>query len=299
MIDPDYILFARVVEAGSLAGAARRLGVSAPLASRRLMRLESRLGVALVHRTTRRMELTSHGSLFYADVARIIAAAEEAEARLTGARRRPAGPLRLTVPTSFGRLHIAPTLQPFLVRHPDVDLTVHLSDAYTDLIAERFDLAVRITSEVGPDLHAVWLADSRRVLCASPAYLARHGVPETLADLEHHELLAAEGQLPWRLSAAGREVVVAGQSSVRTNSSEVVRELALSGVGVALRSLWEVSGELGAGRLVRVLPSVEGSREAGIFAVRPRAAFVSAAVEAFTAHLRDLLQPRPPWDELT
>ena len=92
---------------------------------------------------------------------------------------------------------------------------------------------------------------------------------------------------------------MAGQSSVRTNSSEVVRELALSGVGVALRSLWEVSGELGAGRLVRVLPSVEGSREAGIFAVRPRTPFVSAAVEAFTAHMRDLLQPRAPWDELT
>jgi len=296
MIDPDLVLFVCVVESGSLAAAARRLGISAPMASRRLARLETRFGVTLVRRTTRRLELTAQGEAFHADVLGVMAAVEAAEARLTGSTLAPAGPLRVTAPTSFGRLHIAPSLQAFLERCPRVALTFDLNDAYVDLLAERFDLAIRVTAEVPPALEAERLATSRRVLCASPAYLARRGAPESVDDLRGHDLLAAEGQLPWRLAIDGREQVVAGQSVVRTNSSELVRELALAGVGIALRSLWDVSGDLAAGRLVRVLAKAEGSLDVGIYAVRPRAPFVPPAVAAFTAHLRGILQPHPPWE---
>ncbi len=297
MIDPDITLFAEVVASGSIAGAARRLGISAPMASRRLARLEARHGVALVHRTTRRLELTARGERFYGDVLRLLADAEAAQARLTGDPGAPAGPLRVSAPTAFGRLHIAPSLKTFLDACPRVALTLDLGDAYVDLLAGRYDLAVRITAEVGPGLEAVRLATSRRVLCAAPSYLARRGEPKSVEALQAYDLVAADGQLPWRLSVDGREILLEGRSVVRTTSSEAVRELALAGVGVALRSFWEVGDDLAAGRLARVLPAAQGSLQVGIYVVRPRAAFVSPAAEAFTAHLRRLLHSRPQWED--
>jgi DNA-binding transcriptional LysR family regulator len=295
-IDPDLALFAHVVIAGSIAGAARRLSLSSPMVSRRLARLEARLGVVLVRRTTRRLELTAQGERFYRDVRAILDAVEQAEGRLTGAARTAVGPLRVSAPTSFGRMHVAPLLKPFIERHPKVTVSLDLSDAYVDLLADRIDLAVRITAEVPPGLEATRLATSRRVLCAAPAYVAAHCAPPDIASLRRHRLLSADGSLPWRLSVGGREAVVTGDSAVRTNSSEVVRELAVAGVGIALRSLWDVSGELLDGRLVRILPEVEGSLDVGVYAVRPRAPFTPPAVEAFIAHLRETLGPRPPWE---
>jgi DNA-binding transcriptional LysR family regulator len=295
-IDPDLALFAHVAAAGGIAAAARRIGLSSPMVSRRLARLEARLGVVLVRRTTRRLELTAQGEDFYREVRAILAAVEQAEARLTGAARLPAGPLKISAPTSFGRLHVAPRLKPFLDRHPKVAVTIELSDDYVDLLSERVDLAVRITAELPSGVEATRLATSRRVLCAAPDYIAARGAPETIAELHGHSLLAAAGQLPWRLAREGRELVVNGESAVRTNSSEVVRELAVAGVGVALRSLWDVSRELAAGQLVRLLPEVEGSLDVGIYAVRPRAPFTPPAVEAFIGHLRETLGPTPPWE---
>lgn len=295
-IDPDLALFAHVAAAGSIAAAARRIGLSAPMVSRRLARLEARLGTALIRRTTRRLELTAQGEAFYRDVREILAAIEQAEARLAGVTRIPAGPLKVSAPTSFGRLHVAPALKPFLDRHPRVALTLELSDAYVDLLAERVDLAVRITAELPPGVEAERLATSRRVLCAAPSYVSARGAPADIAELRRHSLLAPGEQLLWRLATNGREVLVSGESVVRTNSSEVVRELTVAGVGIALRSLWDVSGELAAGQLVRVLPQVEGSLDVGVYAVRPRAAFTPPAVEAFVAHLRETLGPIPPWE---
>ena len=298
LIDPDVKLFVRVIEAGSIAAAARRLGISAPAASRRLASLEARLGVMLIHRTTRRLELTAQGEQFYSEVIDILAAADAVQTRLAGSRGVPAGPLRVTAPTSFARLHIAPALKLFLDQWPQVALTLDLSDAYVDLIAGRYDMAVRITAEIGPGLEAERLATSRRVLCAAPDYLAQRGAPQSVQALETHDLLAADGQLPWRLSVGRKELVVSGHSAVRTNSSETVRELAIAGAGIALRSLWEVSGDLAAGRLVRVLPRAEGSLQVGIYAVRPRSSFVAVAVEAFTSHLRRTLPPRAAaWED--
>lgn len=295
MIDLDLLLFERLAETGSLAAAARALGISAPMASRRLARLEARLGVPLAHRSTRRLALTAQGAQFHRDIAALLAGWREAEARLLQAARTVSGPLRISAPTSFGRLYVAPALAGFLAGHPEVDATLELSDGYIDLPAARIDVAIRIAAEIPPDLQAVRLADSRRLLCAAPAYIDAHGEPADLAALDRHRILAADGQMPWRLAAGRRMVTVAGRSHVRTNSSEVVRELALAGAGIALRSLWDVHGELASGRLRRVLPHVEGQQALAIHAVRPRAAAVPAAVSAFIAHMHALMQPVPPW----
>ncbi|WP_293877376.1 MULTISPECIES: LysR family transcriptional regulator [unclassified Sphingomonas] len=294
-LDPDYALFIAVAEGGSLSAAARSLRISPAMVSKRLQRLEGRLGVTLVHRTTRRLALTEAGEGFRGDLGAILAALGEAEARVTGARGIAAGPLRVSAPTSFGRLHVAPHLAAFLTAHPAVELTFDLGDGFVDLLGDRVDCAIRIASAVPPTVVAHRLANSRRILCAAPAYLAAQGMPATVEDLAAHRLLAAAGQMPWRLVAGGRTLQVERDSHVRTNSSEMVRELAIGGVGIALRSLWDVGDALRDGRLVRVLPGWEGSQDVGIYAVHLRSPAVPPAVAAFVAFLRGVVD-EAAWD---
>lgn len=285
MFDPDYALFARVVEAGSLSAAARALSASPAMVSKRLARLEARLGVRLLHRTTRRLALTAAGEAFHRDVAAILHAIAEAEARITGAQDEPAGLLRVSAPTSFGRVHVAPRLDAFLRAHPRVALQFDLSDAYVDLLDGRVDVAIRIAAGIPSSLSAYRLGTNRRLLCASPAYLGAAGVPASIEALRHHRLLAADGQLPWRLVSGRRRASVGAESHVRTNSSEIVRELALAGVGVALRSRWDVADLLAEGRLVPVLPEWEAPGDLAIWAVHPRMPTPPAAVTAFVRFL--------------
>lgn len=296
-MDPDYSLFARIVEAGSLSAAGRALGLSPAMVSKRLARLETRLGVTLVNRTTRRLALTELGARFHEDVVAILAAMRAAEERLTGGLEIARAPLRVSAPTSFGRLHVAPHLKRFLDACPGVELELNLSDAFDDLLDAKIDVAIRITPRLGPGLVARRLATSRRILCAAPAYVEAHGAPVSIAGLRGHRLLAAAGQMPWRLAGpGGRVVLVDGESHVRTNSSELVRELAVAGVGVALRSLWDISRDLAVGRLVRVLPDHEGSADVGIYAVSPKLPRPLPAATAFTEFLATVHAPVPAWE---
>jgi DNA-binding transcriptional LysR family regulator len=292
----DYALFAAVVEAGSLSSAARGLRLAPAVVSKRLARLEQELGAQLIRRTTRKLFLTDVGEAFHERVVAILAAAREAEALVAGRAGIASGRLRVSAPTSFGRMHLAPRLQEFLAAHPAICLEIDLTDSYVDLVAERIDVAVRISPPPDPTLSAHRLAANRRVLCAAPAYLARHGTPRTLGDLAAHRVLAAVGQLPWRLEGPDGTVEFAAESHVRTNSSEVVRELAVGGGGIALRSTWDVAGELKDGRLVRVLAPYEGASQIAVWAVRPRSELVPQNVRAFVAFLEALYSPVPPWD---
>ncbi|WP_449469803.1 LysR family transcriptional regulator [Sphingobium chungangianum] len=286
-MDPDYLLFARAVDAGSLSAAGRILNISPAMMSKRISRLEARLGVRLIHRTTRRLALTEEGASLHRDLVAILDAIHQAEQRVTSRHRSASGRLRISAPTSFGRLHVAPHVGRFLDLHPRVDLELNLSDAYEDLLTERIDVAIRITSDIPLHLEGHHLATNRRILCASPAYLAAHSIPDKIADLPRHRLLAADGQLPWRLVNGRARKLIDGQSHVRTNSSEIVRELALTGVGIALRSLWDVGDLIAEGSLVRVLDSWEGPADLAVHAVHPRAAGRPAAVDAFIGFLRD------------
>lgn len=296
MLDPDYDLFAAIIAAGSISGGARRLAISPPMASKRLARLEQRLGTQLVHRSTRRLALTEAGLMFHEDVRAILSAVAAAEARIAGRRSIVRGVLRVSAPTSFGRLHLAPHLKGFLDAFPDVDLRLDLSDGFTDLVAGRIDVAIRIAPAIDPALTAHRLGGSRRILCAAPVYLAAHGDPATVAALAGHRLLAADGQMPWRLDGPAGPVTVTGRSHVGTDSSEVVRELTLAGVGIALRSLWDVDRDIAAGRLARVLADHAGSIAVGIYAVHPTAEIVPAAVTALIGWLRSLYGAPAPWE---
>lgn len=292
----DYDLFARIAELGSISAAAARLGISPPMASKRLARLEARLGTRLINRSTRRIALTAAGQQFRDDAVAILNAIHSAEARAAGTTQTLSGPLRVSAPTSFGRMHIAPYLKPFLDVHPQIEFTLDLADSFVDVLADGIDVAVRIAGTVPAALHSTVLAPNRRILCAAPAYLARHGAPLSLRDLHHHRLLAAQGQSPWRLAGPDGRVTFDVKSAVQTNSSEVVRELALTGLGIALRSLWDVTADLASGRLVQVLNSHQGLPDVHIHAVHLRSPTQPRRVTAFIDHLRDLYQPVPPWE---
>ena len=294
MID-DYILFAQVVQEESLSGAGRRLRLSPAMVSKRLSRLEERLGTRLIHRTTRRLATTPAGQQFYEDVVRILAASRAAEELVTGRQGAPSGKLRVSAPTSFGRMHVAPHLKAFLDRYPAVRMELELDDTFSDLIGDRIDLAIRIGAATDAGLTTHRLAANRRVLCAAPSFIAGQGSPGTLAELRRCPLLAADGQTPWRLEGPDGPAVIAVESALRTNSSEVARELAVAGMGIALRSTWDVWRELKSGALIQVLPQYVGASDVAILAAHPKASLVMPTVVAFVDFLK-ALYARPAWE---
>jgi DNA-binding transcriptional LysR family regulator len=292
----EYEIFVRALEEGSLSAAARRLDLSPAVASRRLARLEDRLGVRLIERTSRRLAPTEAGRLVYDRAAQLLEGVEDLEAVVSRRTTQARGLLRVSAPTSFGRRRLAPLLQPFLAAQPRLTLELNLTDAFVDLMAEDVDVAVRIGGYEAENLRMHRLAPNRRVLCASPAYLAEHGAPESLDDLRRHAQLAAENQSTWRLEGPEGAVVFRARSRVRTNSSEVARELALAGVGVALRSTWDVGDELRDGRLQVVLPQYAGSSDVAIFALTAGRARAETRVRAFIDFLSGLYGDVPEWD---
>ncbi|HEV8692849.1 MAG TPA: LysR family transcriptional regulator [Lysobacter sp.] len=295
----DIALFLRVLDLGSISAAARSLDLSVAVASQRLKRLERDLGVRLLHRTTRQLHPTPEG-LLLAEQGRALV--EDLEALAGGLRQAGtgiAGTLRVTMSSTFGRLYISPLLPEFLALHPGVRVSVDLNDVKVDLVSAGMDLAIRIGALDDSTLVASRLATNRRVLCASPDYLRRHGEPKTPSDLAEHEcvlLVGSQGrQDVWRLLDGDREIAVRVQGRVESNQGELLRDAAVAGLGIALHSTWHVMGDLRAGRLQVVMPDYPPA-ETGIYAVMPQRRLVPARVRAFVDFLADRLGDVPPWE---
>jgi DNA-binding transcriptional LysR family regulator len=285
MFDPDYDVFIQIIEAGSISASARERGASVASISKRLAKLEERLGIRLIHRTTRSLTLTVAGRELYNVLLPLRASLLAAEDRISGKNADASGVLRITAPTSFGRMHIIPHIPEFLKHYPEISIHIDLSDDFVDLREGGYDIAIRIDAKIDAGLASHRLGTSRRVLCAASEYIKQFGIPETLADLKRHRLLATQRQLPWHLEGPRGQVIYQGESFVRTNSSEVVRELALAGCGIALRSLWDVSNALKINALQRVLPQYQGSQEVGIFAAYLPNPSAPKRVQVFVDHL--------------
>jgi DNA-binding transcriptional LysR family regulator len=264
--------------------------------SKRVKRLEQRLGTRLLQRTTRQIALTEAGQGYYERVVAILASVEEAEAFVARRSEVARGTLRISAPTSFGRMHIAPHLGAFLATHPDITVHLNLSDAFVDLVAEGYDLAVRIAALDDSSLVAKRLAPNHRVLVASPSYLDARGTPRDVADLARFNCLTASPQDSWRLDGPQGPVSVRANGNIQTNSSEVVREAVLAGLGIALRSTWDVGADLKAGRLRVVLPRFRGSDRVGIYAVYPTRHFLPGKVRVFIDFLAGFYGKEPYWD---
>lgn len=289
-------IFARVVTSGSMSAAARELGVSPPVISKRIRALEERLGTRLLQRTTRQLALTESGKGFYERVVAILASVDEAEAWVSRRAAAARGVLRVTAPTSFGRMHVAPHLVDFLRAYPDITMDLSLSDSFVDIVAEGFDLAIRIADLQDSSLVAKRLAPNHRVLCATPGYLAERGAPLVLADLAQHSLLVHNTD-NWRLEGPDGPSTVKVDSAVRTNSSEVIREAVLAGIGIALRSTWDVGPDITSGRLRIVLPDWHASSRVAVHAVYPSRRHLAHKVRVFMDFLGDRFGSPPYWDK--
>lgn len=292
----DLEVFARVIATGSMSLAARSLGLSPAVISKRIKRLEDQLGTRLLQRTTRQISLTEAGQGFHERVLTVLAGLEEAEAFAAGRSSEVRGTLKISAPTSFGRMHIAPHLKRFMNTHPDLAIHLVLSDEFTDIVAGGFDLAIRIAELTDSSLVARRLAPVRRILCAAPDYIAEHGTPETIEDLRHHRCLPAHNHDAWRLEGPEGVLSIRPEGMLITNSSEVIREAVIAGLGIALRSTWDIGPELKAGRLVQVLPAYEGSHNVTLSAVYPSRQFLPAKVRLFIDYLAELYGPTPYWE---
>src|SRR5688500_6971137 len=293
----EIAVFARIVGTGSLSAAARDLGLSPALVSRRLSGLETRLGVRLINRTTRSLHLTDEGAAYYETCTRVLAEMEEADAAVSAGRAEPRGILRVALPASFGNQHVAPLVPKFAERYPDVQLALSLSDRTVNVVEEGFDLAVRIADLADSSLAARKLAPNRRVVCASPAYLARHGTPRTPEELARHNCVATDFTMNWDYrDPDGKPGSVRVSGRYACDNWEVLREWALAGLGIALKSTWDVRRHLEDGSLVSLLPGYTFATDVAIYAVYPHRRHLPAKTRAFIEFLAESFGPEPYWD---
>lgn len=291
--------FVSVVESGSFSRAAERLGVAKSLVSRRVSLLETQLGVQLLQRTTRNQSLTSPGRLFYPRAARLLAELDEAEQSVVDASAALRGSLKLAAPLSFGLHHLSDALTEFLGEHPGIELDLDLNDREINLVEEGFDMAVRIGALRDSTLLARRLGTARFVTCASPGYLASHGVPQRPDDLaDHVGLHYANVPLnqAWRFSAAGQEPVTAIPGiRLRANNGDALATAAIAGLGIVNSPTFLVSEKIASGELVPVLN--EFRRESvGIYAVYPPGRMLPRRVLALADYLASRFGDLPAWD---
>ncbi len=292
------IVFARVVEAKSFSTAARQLGMSKSTVSKHVSRLEDRLGARLLNRTTRRLSPTEVGLAFYERCVRIATAVEEAEAAAMRLQSSPRGTLKVNAPMSFAVLHLAPAIPEFVARHPELRLDMTLNDRVVDLIDEGFDLAVRIGELPDSSLIARRLTANRRVVCAAPAYLARHGAPRVPAELGAHNCLGYTlGASPteWRFLGPGGAHTVRVSGNFQANNGDALRLAALEGLGVVTLPTFIAGDDLRSGALRAVLADY-ALPESAVYAVYPHTRHLSAKVRAFVDFLVERFGPRPYWE---
>lgn len=296
----DLGLFLRVLDLGSITAAARSLGLSVAVASQRLKRLEDGLGVRLFQRTTRSLHPTPEGLVLAEQGRPLIEEFEALASSLRSTGAEVAGNLRVSMGATFGRMLVSPLLPEFMSRHPQVRVVAHLSDQTVDLVGEGFDLAIRIGALVDSSLVSRRIAANRRVLCASPDYLRRHGTPVLPADLAGHNCLllfdSHRRRDHWHLHHGDSvDVVVRVSGRLESTLGELLRDAAVAGEGIAMFSYWHVADDLRAGRLQSVLPDWT-IPDTGIHAVMPQRRFVPPRVRAFVDFLEARFSDAPPWE---
>lgn len=288
--------YVAVVDAGSFVGAVDATGLSKAALSRHVATLEQRLGVRLLHRTTRRLSMTDEGQRFHARAKELLAALDEVEAEATSRTARAVGLLRINAPLSFGILHLAPLWGTFAQAHPDVALDVSLSDRVVDLVEEGYDLAVRITNMPSSQLVSRRLASTRMVACASPRYLLEHGTPSHPRDLAQHRVASYSywtTRDEWTFTGPDGEDSVRTRPFMHTNNGDTCRRAALDGQALVMQPDFLVGADLARGDLVEVMPGYRAI-ELGIHAVYPTRKHLPPKTRAMVDFLVAAFRT-PPW----
>ncbi|MGR3572240.1 LysR substrate-binding domain-containing protein [Brevirhabdus sp.] len=301
-MDTDNLrLFVMAADRLNISAAGRELGLAPAVASARLAKLEQELGVELLRRTTRKVSLSLDGADFLPYAREILAQADAALGALGGTNPGPKGTLRFAAPSSFAQLHIMPLLPEFNEAYPDLTLDLRLSDTRFDAIEGSFDLALRSGPLANSSLKGRKLADDTRILCASPAYLERCGTPGTPVDLRGHAFIAWGGLEPRELANTQGETAVLDPASMtcRTilDDGDAQREATLAGAGLSMNSLWNVAGEIAAGRLMRVLPEWKMNDRSVLWLIYPRTNVLTPKTRLFMDFLIAKLGNRSEWSE--
>jgi len=297
----DVSLFVRVCATRNLSAAGREFSLSPAASSARIAQLERQLGARLLHRTTRQIALTMEGEIFLDRAQHLLESAELATASVGHAQVNPEGLLRVAASASFGRLHILPALAAFLKAYPKIRMDLRLSDTIIDLAANGIDVAIRIGELKDSALIAKKLAPNRLVVCATPAYLAEHGTPVHPEDLLQHECIALNGRHQWKFihhsKKAAKDVIpVRVSGRISGDSGELLREAALSGLGIAMHSTWAVAEDIKNGRLVPILNDYSIAENMSIWAVYIHKNFIPPKTQAFIDFFAARFGDTPYWD---
>jgi DNA-binding transcriptional LysR family regulator len=296
----DIAIFAAVVREGSFTRAADKLELSTSQVSKCVNRLERTLGARLLQRTTRRLRLTEAGSALYENSSAALAAIDDAKLAVSRLQGAPRGRLKVSSSTAFGTMQLPRVVADLGRQHPELEIELVLEDRHVDLVREGIDVAIRITGEA-TDSGMVYrrLAPNRQVICASPAYIGRRGLPRTPADLAGHDCIAHSAPTTprvWHLTGPeGERVSVQINGRPTINSALAVRQAALEGLGIIELNSYLVGEDIVAGRLVRLLPQYR-PRELHIYAVYAERRFLAPKIRVFVDAMLARIAPEPPWD---
>jgi len=295
--------FVAVAEAGSFSKVARSEAVAVSSVTRRIDALEAAFGARLFNRSSRRVLLTDAGEHFLPRAKALLLDLADARASVTAFSAEPRGLLTVTAPSAFGRRHVAPAVFDFLKHYPALEIDLHLSDQIVDLSERRVDVAIRLGSLPSSDLVGSQLAPLRRLVCASPAYLKRHGRPASPRELlAHNCLTVASAPTPpgwWTFAGIQRNLPLAVKGTLRSDDTEALLQAAVAGIGIVHLASWLVSDAVKAGRLVSLFPEATGAGKKplpGIHAVRLPGRSHAAKAQLFIAHLRQQFGDVPYWD---
>jgi len=276
--------FVNVADKGSLVRVAIEQNITPVMLGRRIDSLEKRLGVRLMHRTTRHLTLTEEGTVFLEHCRKLLLDLDNAEDIISAGRHKATGHLIVSAPAAFGRVHVAPHAPAFIAANPDVRISFNLTDHVVDLVREGYDLGIRIGGAIDPNFVAIKLASNRRVVCGTPAYFDRYGIPKTLEELEQHNCLAfnLQGgqQRGWYFQKNGTPVTVKANGNLDCNDGELLHRWASEGLGLSWRSTWEIQAQLATGALITVLDKY-ALPDYDIMAVYPKPKHLPAKVRFF------------------
>lgn len=291
----ELVAFVTVAEAGSFVAAAKTLGRDASVLSRRVSQLEERLGVRLLSRTTRRVNLTEAGATYCRRMQALLEELASANREASDNAAIPQGVVRVSLPVSFGRQWVAPLLPAFLARHPQIRLDLKLTDRFVDIVAEGFDVSIRVAAgrQRNSSLTTRKIASYRNLLVASPCYLSAHGTPRTPAELLQHSCLGFTGYSAWPdwpLAKGGKRHTVRPNCTLVADHSEVLLTAAIEGAGITFTADWLAGPALRAGRLIEVLPGWGGKESGGVYAVLPPGRLVPTKTRLFVEEVAEAIK---------
>ncbi len=289
-------LFLRVAATQNISSAGAELGLSPAVASAHLGKLEESLGVRLIHRTTRKVALTEEGHAFYDHAEDVIASVEAAKASVGAGSELPSGTLRVAAPASFGRMHLIPALKEFMQEYPQLKVDLMLSDTIVDLVEGGFDIAIRNSELKDSSLIARKLSEDRRILCASPCYIEKHGEPETPQDLKSHNCITLFGLDHWNFRRGDQKYNLKVTGNFRTDNGEAIRDACSQGLGITINSTWSAYRQLISGELIEVLNHYTLISNTAIWAVYPSSRQLAPKVRAFINYFSGYFGETPYWE---